>query len=119
MNPVAIAAAYARALGANGPAETVQLVRMGDSNTYLAQAWVTDFVPMDLAGANEQGKRNAIVLASSVALSGFPLPFKPKMDRLIWGLTGTPKSNVINKVDDATRRVQSQLVAYELDLDGA
>lgn len=119
MNPVAVQAAYARALGANGPAETVQLVRMGDSNTYLAQAWVTDFVPMDLAGANEQGKRNAIVLASSVAASGFPLPFVPKSDRLKWGLNGAPKTNVITKVDDATRRINSVLVAYELDLDGA
>ena len=119
MNPVAVQAAYARALGANGPAETVQLVRMGDGNTYLAQAWVTDFVPMDLAGANEQGKRNAVVLASSVVASGFPLPIMPKMDRLVWGLNGTSKTNVITKVDDATRRIAGTLIAFELDLDGA
>ncbi len=119
MNPAAVQAAYARALGANGPAETVQLVRQGNNTVYLAQAWVTDFVPQDLAGAVEQGRRNAVVLASSVAASGFPLPFVVKSDRLVWGLGGTPKSNAITKVDDATRRVQGALVAYELDLEGA
>ena len=113
MNPVAVQAAYARALGANGPAETVNLVRAGVS--YPVQAWVTDFIPQDLAGAVEQGRRSAVVLASSVVASGFPLPFVVKSDRLAWGT----KSNAITKVDDASRRVQGLLVAYELDLEGA
>ena len=113
MSPIAVQAAYARALGANGPAETVQLVRGGVS--YPVQAWVTDFIPSDLAGAVEQGRRNAVVLASSVVASGFPLPFIVKQDRLAWGT----KSNAITKVDDASRRVQGVLIAYELDLEGA
>lgn len=113
MNPAAVQAAYARALGANGPAETVHLVRGGVS--YPVQAWVTDFIPSDLAGAVEQGRRSAVVLASSVVASGFPLPFIVKQDRLAWGT----KSNAITKVDDATRRIQGQLFAYDLDLEGA
>ena len=121
MNPAVVQAAYARVMGANGPsaARTVQLVRMGDSNTYLVQATVTDFVPIDLAGANEQGKRTAVVLASSVIASGFPLPFIPKQDRLKWNLGGTTKTNVITRVDDATLGPQDVLSGYKLDLDGA
>jgi len=113
MTPAAVQAAYARALGANGPAETATITRGGVS--YSVQAWVTEFIPSDLAGAVEQGRRNAIVLASSVAASGFPLPFAVKSDRLVWG----GKSNAIVKVDDATRRVGGVLMAYELDLEGA
>lgn len=119
MSPAAAAAAYARAFGAAGPSEPVQLVRGGDSRVYTAQAWVTDFIPADLAGAVEQGRRNAVVLATSVAASGFPLPFQVKRDRLVWGLSGAPKSNAIVKVDDASRRIGGTLLAYELDLDGA
>ena len=114
MNVAAIQAAYARALGANGPAETVHLVRAG-VGSFPAQAWITDFIPEDLAGAVEEGRRSAIVLAASVVASGFPLPFLVKQDRLAWGT----KSNAIVKVDDASRRVQGVLIAYELDLDGA
>ena len=114
MNPVAVAAAYARALGANGPGETVTIVRAG-VGSFSVQAWITDFIPSDLAGAVEQGRRNAIVLASSVAASGLPLPIVVKSDRLVWG----GKSNAITKVDDASRRIQGVLIAYELDLEGA
>lgn len=117
MNPAAVAAAYTRALGKIGPAETVNLVRGGVS--YPVQAWVTDFVPSDLSGGMQEGTRNAVVLASSVVASGFPLPFIVKQDRLVWGLNGAPKSNAITKVDDATRRISGLLVAYELGLDGA
>ena len=114
MNVAAVQAAYARALGANGPAEAVQLVRAG-VGSFAVQAWVTDFIPSDLAGAVEEGRRNAVVLAASVVASGFPLPFIVKQDRLVWGT----KSNAITKVDDSSRRVQGVLIAYELDLDGA
>lgn len=119
MNATAVAAAYARLLGVPGPGEVVQLVRSGDAGSYMVQAWVTDFIPSDLAGAVEQGRRSAVVLASSVVASGFPLPFKVKSDRLKWGFDGEPKSNAITKVDDATRRIQGVLMAYELDLEGA
>lgn len=118
MSPAAVQAAYVRALATKaGPAETVNLMRAGVA--YPVQAWVTEFIPADLAGAVEQGRRNAIVLASSVASSGFPLPILVKQDRLVWGLSGTPKSNAITKIDDATRRVGGVLIAYELDLEGA
>lgn len=115
MTPQQVQSAYARLLGVQGPSELVTLIRAGDATLYQAHAWVTDFIPADLAGGVEEGRRNAIVLAADVAASGFPLPFLVKQDRLKWGT----KTNVIVKVDDATRRVQGTLIAYELDLDGA
>ncbi len=120
MDATVVAAAYVRALASSsGPGETVQLMRPGNAGVFFVQAWVTDFIPQDLSGAVQQGRRTAVVLASSVVASGFPLPFAVKSDRLVWALNGTPKSNVINKVDDATRRIQGVLIAYDLDLEGA
>ena len=116
MTPSSVQSGYSRILASSiGPGELVTLVRAGDSNVYQAHAWVTEFIPQDLAGAVEQGKRRAIVLASDVIASGFPLPFRPKQDRLIWGT----KNNATTSVDDATRRFQGVLIAYEMDLDGA
>ena len=116
MTPDAVQAAYTRALASTmGPGELVQISRNGNTNSYFVHAWVTDFIPQDLAGAIEQGKRSAVVLASDVAASGFPLPFRPKQDRLTWGT----KNNAITSVDDATVRIQGILIAYKMDLDGA
>lgn len=116
MSPLAIQNAYVRALATQfGPAELVTLVRAGNAGPFQVHAWVTEFVPADVAAGVQQGRRRAIVLASDVLASGFPLPILVKQDRLIWGT----KTNAITKVDDATRRVQSVLIAYELDLEGA
>lgn len=116
MNPIAVKAAYVRALASTaGPGELVTLIRAGNATAYRVHGWLTDFIAADLAGGVEQGKRTATVLASDVVSSGFPLPFLPKQDRLKWGT----KTNVISRVDDATIRIQGQLVAYKFDLEGA
>lgn len=107
--------AYARVLSLRG--RIVTLVRAGDPGNYQVRALVTDFIPSDLAGAVEQGRRSAVVLAADVIGSGFPLPFLVKQDRLVWG--NPPKSNAITKVDDATRANGNTLLAYDLDLEGA
>lgn len=118
MDAATVAAAYARALTAQlGPGETVTLVRRGDAGVYQVKARVTDFIPADLAGAVQQGRRNAIILAADVVASGFPLPFKVNMDQIVWG--SLPTTNTVSKIDAATRRVAGVLVAYELDLEGA
>lgn len=116
MNPIAVKAAYVRALAsAAGPGELVTLIRAGSSTVYSVHGWVTQFAPSELAGGVEQGKRKATVLAADVAASGFPLPFLPNQDRLKWGT----KTNVISSIDDASIRIQGQLVAYKFDLEGA
>lgn len=113
-----IQASYVRALEAQfGPGETLQLQRGvgADGVPYSVSGWVTGYTPEEFVGALQQGKRRAIILASSVVASEFPTPILPKQDRLIWG----DKTVVITSVDDATRRVQGTLVAYELELAGA
>lgn len=116
MSPLAIQNAYVRALATQfGPAELVALIRAGNAGTFQVHGWVTEFVPADVAAGVQQGRRRAIILTSDVVASGFPLPFLVKQDRLMWGT----KTNAITKVDDATRRVNSILVAFELDLEGA
>lgn len=119
MNPSAVQAAYVRALAkTQGPGESVTLRRgVPPSNTDYPgiRAWVTEFIPEDLEGAVEQGRRNAVLLASSVVASGFPLPFLPKQDFLIWG----GYIDAITSIDDATRRIQGVLIAYDVELEGA
>lgn len=120
MTPAAVQAAYERALSVQlGSGEMVRLVRKGDAETGCeaeVRARVTDdFKPSELAGAVEQGRRNAIVLASDVIASGFPLPFKVNHDRLVWR-SDESKTDVIKNV--ATRRVGGHLIAYVLDLQG-
>ena len=116
MNPAAVQAAYARAFGMSGPAEVVQMVRSGDGATYTAVGWPPPEVTVtDLAGGERQARRFVIVLASAAAASGFPLPFRVKQDRLKWA--GGARTSAITKVGE--RRVQGQIVAYELDIEGA
>lgn len=113
-----VASSYRRALQAQmGPGEELQLQRGvgADAQPFPVNGWVTGYNPSDVVGAVQQGKRHAIVLASDVEASGFPVPILPKQDRLVWG----GKTVVITAVDDATRRVQGALVAYELELAGA
>ena len=118
MTPASIKAAYKRALASSmGPGETVTLRRAAGTGAgdYTVAAWVTGYQPSDVAGMVQQGKRKVVVLADDVAASGFPAPFLPRQDRIVWG----GKTNVITAVDDASRRVQGVLVAYDLEIAGA
>lgn len=118
MLPERASASYARALASQfGPGESVTIRRVA-SNTpgdYAISAWITTIDPSDLVGSVQQLKRKAIVLASDVDASGFPLPFLPKQDRLIW----RNKTLVITAVDEGSRGLQGVVVAYELQLSGA
>lgn len=117
MDAARIADAYARALKSNGggPGRTSAIVRGGDSGNYPAQIFVSDWIPEDMAGAVEQGRRTAIVDAASLATSGFPLPIRPKLDRIVYG--SPPKSSAITSVEE--RWFNDVLVAYELKIEGA
>lgn len=111
-------ASYSRALASQfGPGETVTIRRLSGTGAgdYSVSAWVTDMNPSDVVGSVQQLKRKAIVLASAVTAAGFPAPFLPKQDRLIWN----SKTLVILAVDDGSRRIQGSLMAYELELSGA
>ena len=112
------AAAHARALASvMGPGEALSLQRgFGDTAvTYAVNGWVTGYDAQEMAGEVQQGRRKEIILASSVTDSGFPLPIVAQQDRI--GFAG--KTLAIVSVDEATRRVQGELIAYELELAGA
>jgi hypothetical protein len=114
MTPAAAMASYRRQM-VNGETVTLRRLSGAGAGDYAVRARVREFRPDDVTGAIQQGSRKAIVLAEDVAASGFPLPFLPKQDRVVWN----GKVLVIHAVDDATRRVQGVLIAYELDLAGA
>jgi hypothetical protein len=117
MLPKRVAASYARALASHfGPGETVTLRRLSGQGAgdYEVVGWVTEMHASDVVGSVQQLRRKVIVLADSVTAADFPTPLLPKQDRLIWN----DKTLVITAIDDATRRVQGALVAYELELSG-
>lgn len=79
-----------------------------------ARARVTDYDPQEIVGDVQQGDRRVIMLASDVA--AFPLPIQANgSDRIVIG----GKVATIRTVDDQTRRVAGDLVAYELRVRGA
>lgn len=97
--------------------ETVTLRRVAGASAgdYDVLARVMQADPSDVVGAVQQLKRKAIVDAEAVASSGFPTPFLPKQDRLVW----QGKVLVITAIDDSTRRIQGELIGYVLELSGA
>ena len=117
MNPDAVKASYVRALASKfGPGETI-VFRRGTTTTYTdysVHAWITGFVTDELVANVSQGKRRCIMLAADVAAAGITLPFKPKQDRVVWG----SKTNVITAVNDGSRRIQGEIIAYEMELGG-
>lgn len=97
----------------NDLGETVTLKR--GAATYSVRALLMGVSPSDVVGSVQQSRRKAIVSAEDVEATGFPVPFLPKQDRLIWN----GETLVVIAVDDATRRVRGELIAYELGISGA
>ncbi|MGJ0508853.1 MAG: hypothetical protein ACR652_17340 [Methylocystis sp.] len=100
---------------ASGQTIVLQRLTGAGAGPYSVKARIVGADPSDVVGAVQQLRRKAIVSAEDVESTGFPVPFLPKQDRLIWN----GKTLVIIAVDDATRRLQGVLVAYELELAGA
>ena len=79
------------------------------------RARIVGYAPSELAAGITVGERVVILAADEVAASGFPLPFKKASDRIV--VRGTALT--VTQVDDSTRRVAGQLIAYELRASGA
>jgi len=96
--------------------ETVSLVRGfgGDTPVTVAgvRARVMGFTPEELAAGVEAGERKVVLLAEDLAATALPVP--AKNDRIVWnGRT----LNVVD-VDDATRRVAGETIAFDLRVSG-
>lgn len=74
-----------------------------------------DFNPDDLVGGIVQGDRNVIVLAEDVLRSGIPLPIVIGANTKIV-IRG--KELTIKEIDDNTRRLAGELIAYEMVVGG-
>lgn len=81
---------------------------------YSARGRVVDFQPGELIGGIVQGDRKAIVLAEDVDGSGIALPIIGGADKMV--VRG--KELAIKAVDDNTRRIAGELIAYEIRIGG-
>lgn len=115
MTPTQARAALARQLAVHGETVTLRRASGTGAGDYDVAARIVMADPSDVVGAVQQLKRKAIVSAEDVETSGFPTPFLPKQDRLVWN----SKTLVITAIDDATRRIGGELIGYEMELSGA
>jgi hypothetical protein len=77
------------------------------------RARVTGYAERELVGTIQQGDRKVIMLLEDLENAGFALPVTPN-DKIV--LRGTMIS--ILTVDDSTRRIQGELIAYEIQARG-
>jgi hypothetical protein len=77
------------------------------------RARVTGYDYRELVGTIQQGDRRLIVLVDDLIDAGFAVPVTPN-DKVV--LRGTMISIVT--VDDSTRRIQGELIAYEIQARG-
>lgn len=118
MTPARVRAVYKRLLRLYG--ETIYFRRYAGTGEarvpidYAVKARVVDFNPDELVGGIVQGDRNIIALAEDVEDSGFTLPFVATADKVV--IRG--RELAVKAVDDNTRRIAGELIAYEIRAGG-
>lgn len=115
MTPAQAKASHRRQIAAHG--ETVTLRRVNaapaPATEVTALARIVGFTPQELVNGISQKNRKVILLADDIG--AFPVPFKTNgSDRVV--VRGVPWNIVA--VDDSTRRVAGELIAYELTVLG-
>ena len=115
MTPDEIKAEYLSAIDAVGENVTI---RMYDGTTEaftesVVRARVVDFNPDQLVGPIVQGDRKIIMLAADVETGGVALTATQNCKLVVRG-----RELQVKSVDDNTRRVQGELMAYELVVGG-
>ena len=115
MSPAEIKAAYLDALTEVGELVAIRTY-IGITETYsdaTVRARVVDLSPDQLVGPIVQGDRKLIVLAADVIAAGIELTATQNCKAVVRG-----KELQIKAVDDNTRRVAGELIAYELVVGG-
>lgn len=80
---------------------------------YRVRAKVSGYDPEQLVGSIQQGDRNIIALADDVFASQFPVPITTNDKVIVRG-----RELAIQAVDDSTRRLGGELIAYEIQARG-
>jgi hypothetical protein len=117
MTPTQARATYRRMMTLVG--ETVSIRRYTGTGANRPRfdaevtARVTEYEPSELVGTIVQGDRKVIVLAEDLFTAQFPIPPK-KGDKVV--VRG--KELNIEAPDDNTRRIQGEIIAYEIQVRG-
>lgn len=115
MTPAHVRASYSRALALAG--ETVTLRRVNASpaapTDHQVRARVVGYQPEELVGGIQIGDRKVILLAEDVPGSFLPFLLGGRDKIVVRG-----KALNVESVDDSTRRVAGELIAYELRVKG-
>lgn len=117
MTPDEVRQSYSRA--ANAAGETISLRRYTGVGTSRVpadtdvRARVVGYQEHELVGTIQQGDRKIIMLVEDLEAAGFSLPVLATDKCVIRG-----KMLSIVSVDDSTRRIQGELIAYEIQARG-
>jgi hypothetical protein len=117
MSPSEIKASYRRMMDAVGePIAIRRYTGTGANRPFFdapVMARVVEFKPSDLVGDIIQGDRSLIVIAQDLIDAQVPLNLRKGDKAMVRG-----KELNIEAVDDNTRRVQGELIAYEIRVRG-
>jgi len=114
MTPDQARAAYRREIKRVGELVTVRRVTGGGE--IAAQTWarVMGYRPDELVGGITQGSRKIILLPDGLETAGWPIPIVRGDEVVVRG-----KTLIVDLVDDSTRRIAGELIAYELTAKGS
>lgn len=118
MTPDQARAMYRRAIG---QFETIQIRRYTGSGTarprfdWDVQARVMGFQPDELIGSIVEGDSKLIVLHEDLVNAGFPFPIQSGPN---WKVVVKGKELQIKPIDDKTRRLGGEIIAYVIAAGG-
>lgn len=119
MTPEACRSSYRRVLAKVGEHVVIRRYTGSGPNRprfdWTVRARVVEFDPSELIGGIVQGDRKIIVLAQDLMDAQAPVPVVAGAN---WKAVVRGKEVTIKAVDDNTRRVAGELIAYELTVGG-
>lgn len=104
---------YRRRIGAHGGLVTLRRGSGEGAPEVTFKAWITGYAAQEMFGDVLQGDSKVILLAEDLA--AFPLPIKTRSTDAIWS---NGRKMTVQAVDEQTRRVAGELIAYELRVRG-
>lgn len=116
MTPESARAMYRRLIASGEEIKLRRYTGTGSSRPfadYVLRAKVAGYTPNELIGNIQQGDRNIIALAEDVFNAQFPVPVKLDDKVIVRGRTLD-----IMAVDDSTRRIGGELIAYQIQARG-